>query len=647
MTSTPPSPDAPPSNNWRDNVAQSYRNAEAREIAKTLAELEPGALATSKLSLAMRFENTVFQSASSLEDYRKKLTRRLKKLRKNYKPPADEKNATSALLLQSNVTSKDELYHVLRRNHGESLLYIVQNAHKAVQDVLLRHGKAKATQLLQHTDCAVTWAGQLGLVDAADVAAAKKGNMKDTTSSTSGDATFNPPNKRKKEDIPSESSLLKLKQHLDKRVANIRQYVVKHADSDLFLQETLERKDKDLSARANDFISRQLKQRMQKLANTTSTTTTSTATGTTTTAGAEDEAILEGMALLQDAMDKAQVPIPPSTRTQSNDKLGAKLYIDKMRAASTAFVTYLTMADRHKKMPPTMAESVLPKTNAIVKEGVAFLKEVVEKHGLNDASTQSTSKTRFVPPLEDAWNKVLELPIEEDVVDLSGSGGSSDEAAITADAAPSPLKRRRLNASTTSFPPCTKTKVLFRPKRRTPANLLPALQRKRATLVRPKPDGYGSHLVLDFGSFSMTIYFSPLLVTLRANEEDDGDDTKDGETTGEKTQSRFFRTRPSSTGCASWKPLHYGLAHRRHPNDLTVYGVSKQSYDAVGGVVEERLRDASTKATHTLRTCFANHVQDKQQEMEVEILEGSALLEFLQVTRSTYMPNWKDDDVSA
>ncbi|CAJ1950806.1 unnamed protein product [Cylindrotheca closterium] len=640
MSSNPPSPEgaAGAGNNWRDSVAQSYRNVEAREIAKTLAELEPGASASNKLSLAMRFENTVFQSAISLADYRKKLTRRLKKLRKNYKPPVQQTTPTSALLLQSNVTSKEQLYHVLREKYADYLLYIMQNSHKAVQDVLLRHGKAKATQLQQHADCAVTWAGQLGLVDAADVAAAKKGTFLAGDASAATSTTMsssNPPNKRKREDIPSESSLLKLQQHLEKRVSNIRQYVVKHADSDLFLQETLERKDKELSSRANDFISRQLKQRMQKLASTTSTTTTSTATGTTTTAGAKDEASLEGVALLQDAMDKAQVPIPPSTRTQSNDKLGPKLYIDKMRAASTAFCTYLTMADRHKSLPPSLAESVLPKTNAIVKEGVAFLKEVVEKHGLNDAETADGTNKKH-PPLEDAWNKILELPMDEQDV-MAG-----DESA------PSPLKRRRLNA-TAATAPCTKAKVLFRPNRKTPANLLPALQRKRATLVRPKPNGHGSHLVLDFGNFSMTIYFSPLLVTLRANEEEEEDDENndDPEKTSSETadHSRFFRTRPS-TGCASWKPLHHGLAHRRQPNDLTVYGVSKQSYETVGGVVEERLRDASTQATHTLRTCFANHVRDKQQEMEVEILEGSALLEFVQVARTTYMPNWKDDDIS-
>ena len=48
-------------------------------------------------------------------------------------------------------------------------------------------------------------------------------------------------------------------------------------------------------------------------------------------------------------------------------------------------------------------------------------------------------------------------------------------------------------------------------------------------------------------------------------------------------------------------------------------------------------------ATHILRQCFRNHVKDKTNEFEVEILEASALLEFISLARTTYMPNWQDD----
>ena len=88
--------------------------------------------------------------------------------------------------------------------------------------------------------------------------------------------------------------------------------------------------------------------------------------------------------------------------------------------------------------------------------------------------------------------------------------------------------------------------------------------------------------------------------------------------------------------------MYHGLADR---DDLKVWGVTG-TYESVGHVVEERLRDASNHATHVLRKCFRHHVKDETMEFEVEILEGSALVEFLQLARTTYIPNWQDDDVS-
>ena len=101
-------------------------------------------------------------------------------------------------------------------------------------------------------------------------------------------------------------------------------------------------------------------------------------------------------------------------------------------------------------------------------------------------------------------------------------------------------------------------------------------------------------------------------------------------------------------GTASWKSLSYGLSGSStdKSNDplLSVWGVSS-TYDTIGHVVEERLRDASTHATFLLRKCFQNHVKDKTVDFEVEILEGSALLEFLKVARETYIPQWQDYDL--
>jgi hypothetical protein len=49
-------------------------------------------------------------------------------------------------------------------------------------------------------------------------------------------------------------------------------------------------------------------------------------------------------------------------------------------------------------------------------------------------------------------------------------------------------------------------------------------------------------------------------------------------------------------------------------------------------------------ATHVvLRKCFRNSVKDKTMDFEVELLEATALLEFLHLSRRTYMPQWQDN----
>ena len=169
-----------------------------------------------------------------------------------------------------------------------------------------------------------------------------------------------------------------------------------------------------------------------------------------------------------------------------------------------------------------------------------------------------------------------------------------------------------------------------------------------------------SYLVLDFGSaFTMTIYLSPLVVTLRAMSQGEiahGASTETGASS--YTSLDFDGPCVNDRNPIVWKPLSFGLTGTNQvgngnntsastktttPRPLSVWGVSS-TYDAIGRVVEERLRDASTQATRVLRKCFQNHVKDKTIDFEVEILEGSALLEFLLIARRTYMPGWQDYD---
>jgi len=64
---------ASPEVDWRTGVTQAQRNSEVMNVATVLASLDPGASSNSKLGMANRFENTMFQAAKSYEDYKKKI----------------------------------------------------------------------------------------------------------------------------------------------------------------------------------------------------------------------------------------------------------------------------------------------------------------------------------------------------------------------------------------------------------------------------------------------------------------------------------------------------------------------------------------------------------------------------------------------
>ncbi len=551
---------------WRQSVLQSYRNAEVREIAKVLAALEPGATTSSKLMLAMRFEDTIFKSASSLADYRKRLTKRLKKLQKNYVPPTIDGSGNAA-------NDTEVLMLELRRKYGNALRYIVKNSNAAIKDVEERSGGERAKQLQQHTDSAIQWAKELGVWDEAPlsvaVAAAKV----------------------------TEPQLQKVQQHLERRVDNIRTYVVKHADPDLFLQETLEKKDTELQERANKMMGVNLTKRIEQFQQ-----SSLSASQEGVAVKPDAQSAFDPMISLQESLEKAQTAVPPPTRSNDNGIPAALIHLDKMRAASTALMAYFCIPDRQTTAP----RNALPKILTVTTEGMEFVRKVSEK---------LPKPTADEVTLQDAWTKSLELPLMDNPPSLDPES-------------PSPAKRLRLSQSLT-----TKSRVLLTPNRKTPSNLIPALRSKRAQLIRPPHGSRGSHLILEFGkAFTMTIYLSPLLVTLRAMEQ----------VACEITTRRMTTTTQLSTkGCASWTPLYHGLTNR---NNLSVWGVSDESYEMVGRVVEERLRHASMQATQVLRRCFRNHVKDKTAEFEVEILEASALLEFLHIARTTYIPCWQDDD---
>jgi hypothetical protein len=531
---------------WRSTVQQSSRNTEVREIAKVLASLEPGASAGSKLRLAMQFEDTHFRAAKSLEDYRKRLTKRLKKLKDNYVPTE-----------QSSSSNKERAIEELREKHGEAIRYIIKHATEAVQEMKNKHGEDKAKNLQQFIDMARIWAVDLGLLEDHPK---PKLNM-------------------------SDDHLSKLIAQLDRRLESIRYHVVKLADPDRFLIENLDKVEESATDKASKILSKDVCGRYSQLH--------------------KQEMNPPPAILLKESIERANAPVPLPTRNQRNDERAALIQLDKMRSASTALMAYMGMDDKS-----SVPRGTLAKLHGIATSGAQFVMEVMKTHKKETKEPEVS--------LQDAWMKPLLNTTAEVGVDTLDPGSSSSS------------KRPRLDKYRR---PVLKTRFLFTAGRKTPPNLLPAFRMKRATLVRPPPHGEGSHVILEFGTaFTMTIYFCPLLVTLRACKKRKKEDELEDNAYSEKKESLAH--------CASWKKLHHGLTGR---DDLLVWGV-KGNYETLGRVVEERLRDASAHATHVLRQCFASADKENAAEYEIEILEATALLEFLQLARTTYMPDWQDAD---
>jgi hypothetical protein len=561
--STPPSPEdkakAGESGDWRSAVEQSYRNTEVREIARVLASLEPGAKEASKLRLAMQFEDAVFRSSTSLADYRKRLTKRLKKVQKEYKPTPSAPGQADKI--------REQQIQELRQQYGDSLRYILKHSSKAVKEMRVKYGEEKAKQLEQHAAVVRHWASDLGI--AVQVEQLDERTNQITTITVGSDK----PNTKM-----SDEHFERLKQGLEKRTDNVRSHVVKLSEPDKFMEETLDKIETDFrdKSRAVKLLAEDARKRYEQL---------------------QKKEKVDPQQMLTEALERANKNIPPPTKVSSNDQSyeerTALIHLDKMRAASTVMLAYLCVPDKY-----SVPRSTLSSAHSIATTGMEYVQNVMKerrKH-VKEPGVQ----------LQDAWMKPLSLPLPAAEEGVDG---------------PAPKRPRHSSR-------VWRSRVLLTAGRKTPSNLVPALKRKRSTLVRPPPSGDGSHLILEFGKeFVMTIHFVPLLVTLRAYEK--------------KKDEEEERSAYAEWKCASSTPLHAGLADRE---ELSVWGV-KGTYDTIGFAVEERLRDASAHATQTLRSCFSKAAASTGGEFEVEILEASALLEFLQLARTTYEPDWRDDDV--
>lgn len=624
------------SGNWRQSIAQSFRSEEVRSIAKVLASLEPGATSASKTMLAMKFEDSIFKAATDLDNYRLTIAKRMKKLQKHYAKQQQqqqqqqsqqdatgegEKSAESA----DQTREREILFeNVLREEYGSRLLYIVKHATLAIQSTREKQGDHKADILHQHVNNAKQWAVHLGLHLPVTTT---------TTTTTGGGATslFVRQERRGME------FLKKLKGYLDSRVDTIRSHIISMADPDYFLEEALAKMDDTL---LKESITEALR----------------TAAVRGGGGGGGDEEIECSIEQMQQFVERLNTPIPIPRRYQDGDVLKAAVArIEKFRAGAQALYTYIMLPVLDK----TQFRGTMAKCFSVVIECLNDLENdynnlVKEEDGVDGSSR--------IIVLEDAWNNPLQFTELGSSGD--GEGGTPEiEMTISKDDAPPKTKRQKTNnndatSSTTHkssssissrTPIVIRSRYLLTPGRKPLSTLLPALQRKRAILVRSSSLTF---VKLVFGTaFEMTIYFLPLLVTIRAIDL-------------ARSSSDDYNT-VSTSGGLNWPSLYQGLQPRQLPlnaidntkrsrsssnsNSLSVLGATG-SYLLLGPIVAKQLQYASCQATYVLRRCFTETIKGKyalatkKTENEIELLEAGALIRFLRIARATYSPDLVDVD---
>jgi hypothetical protein len=403
--------------------------------------------------------------------------------------------------------------------------------------------------------------------------------------------------------------LTQLKRTLDGTVDQVRSHVVKIVDIGLFLEEKLEIVDDELLRSANSNVIRKALLEQLEADDVDSN---------------NNKFTVEQMKILIDLMN-APTPIP--RRNQNADQIRAALSrIERIRAGTQAILTYMGLTAEEK----TSFAGSMKKCSAILKECIVSLEK--DHSQLFEDAEEKDEEGNPIIKLEDAWNKHLQY-----LDDTENGSAAVDEDDITAEE-PS-TKRQKTDKEESSSSNSTKeqpkriisARVLLTPGRKVFSSVLPVLKSKKAVLIK---NGLVSSIRLEFGAaFEMTIYFKPLLVTIRAISK---------ETTA--STSTIARS-PVLSGGIQWPSLHQALyadegnADNKTANTVSVLGVTG-SRDVLGPIVAKKLEYASAQATHVLRRCFAETVNGKgalaKSEFEIEILEAGALIKFLKMVRSTY-----------
>jgi hypothetical protein len=324
-------------------------------------------------------------------------------------------------------------------------------------------------------------------------------------------------------------------------------------------------------------------------------------------------------------LHKIQNIIPLAGSRDTGDHAKAILaYIDRIRDICQIYLLGVTL-DPQDADKSGLAGS-FRKSHDAFNEAKKFLKTYYEEDSMSEVSEGLNIR------LEDAWHKIMEYD-KDYTTDVALDGMKSQN-----ESQPIPKHHRPL---------MLKTKVLFAPNRPIPSNLIDALKQKGVEMIH---NDQSTYLVMKFDTaFEMYIYFSPLLVAIRAIPS---------ATTEEKYE--FMNKEDHFVGLSSpWKLPDHGVSmmsvikqHGYSSRKRNIGGKMKDQSDisplqGAGGIsgdlvtvselVSRRLQYASSQATRCLRRCFADKVKSATSDFDTEISEGMAVMKFVSLARATFI----------
>lgn len=342
----------------------------------------------------------MFSAASDLADYRKKIQKRLKKMQKNYHPPAA---MNGEALLEQKKEEVVQLQRKLKSLYGEKLELIVKYGRHTVNEFREKCGDQKSKNLMDHVDQAITWAAEIGAVPV------------DKSVLVATGKTVRIPRRSPEETL---AYLNKISADLEKRVDNIRGYCVKLTRPDLFFAERLDEMETNVLLKVDSpvfttFVD-SLKEALQ------SAGVDISAPSIVPTSGIDKDA---GVEALKDILEKLKtiIPIPRSKEEEKEAMLG---HLNRIRAACQFFISYSALSPDQPNTKLQLAGSIRK-----VYEGVHESLTVLRQAYKEDRSREGITTVLF----EDVWTKLLDYDREMNEASTTNTSTLENNSIISED----------------------------------------------------------------------------------------------------------------------------------------------------------------------------------------------------------------------